>query len=411
MSALAIEFPEDVRAAVEGVESFIRREVFPLHEKHDALLSDSSRKYNARGVFSDDAWKVVTELRQMAAEAGFYAMCAPVELGGGGMGHLAYYATWERIFHLCGTKNWLGHHMISHWAKGPSPVIANLTAKAQELYLPGLLSGEHTMCFGLSEPGAGSDAAGVQSTARPDGNGWRLNGGKIWTTNSPLADYMIVFAITDPERAAARKGGISAFIVPTDAPGFTRDKVIKMWGSSGTDECMSYFDDVRLERHQLVGELHKGFATAMLGVGLGRIYNCARSVGLSRWALEMAFDYTKTRKTFGRAISEYQGVTFPLAQSATEIHAARLMSINVAQLQDQGQRASKELAMAKGFAVQAGVRAVDRVIQAHGAIGMTNEMGLTDAFVILRKINVADGTNEILNRLIVKEMLSGNLEL
>jgi len=411
MSALATDFPEDVRAAVEGVEGFVRREVFPLHAKHGALLSDSSLKYNARGVFSDDAWKVTTHLRNLAAEAGFYAMCAPADLGGGGMGHLAYYAAWERIFHLCGTKHWLGHHMISHWAKGPSPVIRNLTARARELYLPGLLSGDQTMCFGLSEPGAGSDAAGIQSVARPDGDGWLLSGSKIWTTNSPHADYMIVFAITDPELASVRKGGISAFIVPTSSPGFTRDKVIRMWGSSGTDECMSYFDEVRLEPHQLVGELHKGFATAMLGVGLGRIYNCARSVGLSRWSLEMAFDYIKTRKTFGKAVSEYQGVTFPLAQSATEIHAARLMSINVAMLQDQGKRASKELAMAKGFAVQAGVRAVDRAIQSHGAIGMTNELGLTDAFVILRKINVADGTNEILNRLVAKEMLAGNVEL
>ena len=411
MPAIAFEHPEDVRAVVEGVETFLRREVFPIHEKNEALLSDSSKKYNARGVFSDEVWGLVSQVRRAAADAGFYAMCAPESLGGGGMGHLAYFAAWERVFHLCGTKYWLGHHMISHWAKGPSPLIADLTPRAQEEYLPKLLSGDHTMCFGLSEPGAGSDAAGIGTQATPDGDGWRLTGSKIWTTNSPHADHVVVFAVTDPERAAQRKGGISAFLVPTDSPGFSREKIIKMWGSAGGDEAVLYFDDVRLEPHQLIGTLHKGFATAMLGVGLGRVYNCARAVGLSRWALEMAFDYVKVRKTFGRAVSEYQGVTFPLAHSAMEIHGAHLMSINVARLMEAGLPAVKELAMAKAFAVESGARAIDRAIQAHGAIGMTNEMGLTEAYTTVRKINIADGTNEILRRVIVKEMLGGNVDL
>ena len=411
MPAIAVEHPEDVRAVVEGVEAFLRREVFPLHDKNGALLSDSSRKYNSRGVFSDEVWGLVGRVRRAAADAGFYAMCAPESLGGGGMGHLAYFAAWERIFHLCGTKYWLGHHMISHWAKGPSPLIADLTPHAQAEYLPKLLSGEHTMCFGLSEPGAGSDAAAITTQAAPDGDGWRLTGSKIWTTNSPHADFVTVFAVTDPERAAQRKGGISAFLVPTNAPGFSREKIIKMWGSAGGDEAVLYFDDVRIEPHQLIGALHKGFATAMLGVGLGRVYNCARAVGLSRWALELALDYVKVRKTFGRPLSEYQGVTFPLAHSAMEIHAAHLMSINVARLMEAGRPAVKELAMAKAFAVEAGARAVDRAIQAHGAIGMTNEVGLTEAYTTVRKINIADGANEILRRVIVKEMLAGDVDL
>ncbi len=410
MSAIAMDYPEDIRAILEGVEGFLRREVFPRHEKHEQLLSDSSKKY-AGGILSPDASALVAEVRLAAAKAGFYAMCAPQEIGGAGMGLLANFAAWERIYHLCGARNWLGHHMISHWAKGPSPVIAELAEAGKAKYLPKIMSGEHTLCFGLSEPGAGSDAAGIQTRATPDGDGWRLNGGKIWTTNSPHADHVVVFAITDPERAQARAGGISCFLVPTHSPGFSRDKIIKMWGSAGTDEAILHFDEVRIEPDQLIGTLHKGFATAMLGVGLGRIYNCARAVGLGRWALEMAFDYVKVRKTFGKAIAEYQGVTFPLASSAMEIHAAHLMSLNVARLKDGGQRADKELAMAKAFAVEAGVRAIDRVIQAHGAIGMTNEMGLTDAFVTLRKINVADGTNEILRRLVVKEMLAGNVDL
>ncbi|MDB5445306.1 MAG: hypothetical protein JWQ97_623, partial [Phenylobacterium sp.] len=303
------------------------------------------------------------------------------------------------------------HHMISHWAKGPSPVIGRLSPQGRAKYLPRIMSGEDTLCFGLSEPGAGSDAAMIQTRATPDGDGWRLNGSKIWTTNSPQADYVVVFAVTDPARAAARSGGISAFLAPTDAVGFDRQKLIKMWGSAATDEAMLHFDDVYVGPDQLIGQLHNGFATAMLGVALGRIYNCGRAVGLSRWSLEMAFEYVKVRTTFGRPIAEYQGVTFPLAESAMEIHAAHLMSINVATLKDDGARADKELAMAKAFAVKSGARAIDRAIQAHGAIGMTNELGLTDAYITLRKINIADGTNEILQRLVVKEMLAGNVAL
>jgi len=411
MAAVATDYPDDVKAAVEGIESFLRKEVFPRHEKHGPLLDDPQRKFSPGGILSHEVIEIVDEVRLAAAEAGYYAMCAPASIGGGGMGLLAYFAANEVIWRLCGSKAWLGHHMISHWAKGPSPVIEKLTPEAKERWLPKIMSGHHTLCFGLSEPGAGSDAAMVQSRAVADGDGWRLTGTKIWTTNAPHAEYCIVFAVTDPEAAGRRAGGISTFLVPLKDKGVTIDRIIRMWGSAGGDEAEVRFDEVRIEPHQLVGELNRGFATALQGVDLGRIYNCARSVGLARWGLEQAFDYIKVRKTFGRPISEYQGVTFPLAESAMQVHAAHLMSRNVAQLKDSGARANKELSMAKAFAVEAGARAMDRVIQAHGAMGMTNELGLADAYTTLRKINVADGTNEILRRTIVREMLGGDLDL
>jgi acyl-CoA dehydrogenase len=411
MSAIAIEYPEDVRAAVDGVEAFLKREVFPRHEKHGDILDDPVRKFSAKGVFSDEVAGLLDEVRMASAEAGFYAMCAPAEIGGGGLGLLAYFGAFERIYRLCGTKFWLGHFVISHWAKGPSPVIQKLTPEAKTRYLPKIMSGEHTLCFGLSEPGAGSDAAAIQTRATPDDDGWRLTGSKIWTTNAPHAEFAIVFAVTDPERAAARRGGISTFLTPMKAKGVSIDKIIKMWGSAGGDEAVVHFEDVRLEAHHLIGELNNGFATAIQGVDLGRMYNSARAVGLGRWGLETAFDYVKLRHAFGKPISEYQGVTFPLAESAMQIHAAHLMAINVALLKDRGERAIKEMAMTKSFAVEAGARALDRAIQAHGAIGMTNELGLTEAYTTLRKVNIADGTNEILRRQVVKEMLGGNLEL
>jgi acyl-CoA dehydrogenase len=251
----------------------------------------------------------------------------------------------------------------------------------------------------------------LRTKAVSDGDGWRLSGRKIWTTNSPIADYCIVFAITDPDRAAARKGGISAFLVPTDAEGFEIESIIRMHGNVGGDEAQLVLEDVRIEPHQLVGDLHNGFGTALLGVSLGRIYNSARATGLARWSLELALEYTKTREAFGQTISDYQGVTFPLAESAMEVHAAHLMGLNAAALLDRGEPAIKELSMAKAYSVEVGARAIDRAIQTHGAMGFTNELGLSEAYKTVRVINVADGTNEILRRTIVHRMLGGDLAL
>ena len=149
----------------------------------------------------------------------------------------------------------------------------------------------------------------------------------------------------------------------------------------------------------------------LYGVSLGRIYNSARAVGYGRWALELALEYAKTRKAFGQPIADYQGVTFPLAESATELHGAHLMGLNAALLLDQGAPAIKELSMAKAYSVQVGYRAVDRAMQTHGAMGFTNEVGLHHAWHALRIVNVADGTNEILYRGIVQRLLKGDVEL
>ncbi|KAI9005018.1 acyl-CoA dehydrogenase/oxidase C-terminal [Hyaloraphidium curvatum] len=267
------------------------------------------------------------------------------------------------------------------------------------------------MCFGLSEPGAGSDAAALSTRAVPDGDGWRISGRKIWTTNAPVADFCVVFAVTDPDRAAQRRGGISAFLVPTSSPGFQVERVIKLFGHIGGDEASLLLSNVRVEPWQLVGDLHSGFASAMYGVSLGRVYNSARAVGTGRWALELALSYAKQRRAFDAAISEFQGVTFPIASSFTELHGAHLMGLNAAILLDKGHPALKELSMAKAYSVQVGFRAVDRAMQTHGAMGFTNELGMIHAWHALRVVNVADGTNEILNRGIVQQLLRGDLDI
>jgi alkylation response protein AidB-like acyl-CoA dehydrogenase len=411
MPAIAFELPESIRDARDGLVAFARKEILPRHETHKALFENPRLLYRDDGRFSDAALTLIGEVRRAAAEAGFYTMCVPESLGGGGLGHLAYYVGWEELFRTCGPQDWLMLYAISHWAFGPSRLLEQTTAAARERILAPMMAGTASMCFGLSEPGAGSDAAALATRAVRDGDNWRISGRKIWTTNAPTADYCIVFAITDAERAKARKGGISAFLVPTDAPGFSVDRIIKLFGHIGGDEAELLLEDVRVEPWQLVGELNKGFDAALYGVSLGRIYNSARAVGYGRWALERALEHTKVREAFGKPIADYQGVTFPLAESATELHAAHLMGLNAATLLDRGNPAVKELSMTKAYSVQVGYRAVDRAMQTHGAMGFTNELGLYHAWHTLRIVNVADGTNEILNRTVVQRLLKGDTDL
>ena len=411
MSSIAFEIPEDIRGLCEGLEGFLKAEVFTRHEKHHDLLSNGRNTYDENGRYVEEVIELIREVRMASAKAGYFNMCVPEEMGGSGLGMLAYYVAWEHAYRTAGPHNWLAMYAISHWAFGPSRLLERITDQARSEILDVMVAGRTSMCFGMSEPGAGSDAAAMTTRATPDGNGWRINGRKIWTTNSPIAEYCIIFAQTDPEAAAARKGGISAFLVPTDAPGFEVESIIRMHGSVGGNEAQLVFEDIRVEPYQLVGELHKGFKNAVFGVSMGRIYNSARALGLARWSVDLALDYATQRQAFGKPISEYQGVTFPLAESAMELHASHLMGLNVAQLLDRGEPAIKELSMTKAYTVEVGVRAIDRAIQVHGAMGFTNEVGLAEAYNVVRLVNVADGTNEILRRTIVHRLLGGDRDL
>ena len=403
MSAIARELPEEVKIARDGILAFAEQEVIARHDANTAFFEDPRRLYREDGRFSDELIELINEVRMESSKSGFYHMCVPESLGGGGLGHLAYYVAWEALFHRCGPQNWLMLYALAHWAFGPSRLLEKVTDEVKATYLPGLMDGSKSMCFGLTEPNAGSDASMISTKAVRDGDGWNISGRKIWTSNAPIADYCVVFARTEE--------GISAFMVPTTAAGFEIQRVIKLFGHIGGDEAEISMENVYVEPWQVVGELGKGFAAALYGVSLGRIYNSARSVGYGRWALEMAIDYSSTREAFGSAISDYQGVSFPIAESATELHAAHLMGLNASSLLDQGQTAVKELSMTKAYSVQKGLKAVDCAMQTHGAMGFTNELGLAEAWHSLRIVNVADGTNEILNKTIAQRLYKGDLEL
>ena len=411
MTAIAFEVPSEVEEATRSILDFAEREVLPRHEANEELFEDPRALHREDGRLSDDVVSLIRDVRMAAASEGHYQLCVPEHLGGGGLGHLAYYHAWQALFHRCGPKNWLMLYALAHWAFGPSRLLEKATPEARERVLRGLMDGSESMCFGLTEPGAGSDASRLQTTAVRDGDGWAIHGGKIWTSNGGIADWCILFAVTDRDAVRAGRGGITAFLVPTDAPGFDVVRTLKIFGHLGSDEVELRFEGLRVEPWQIVGDEGAGFAAALYGVSLGRVYNSARAVGYGRWALDQALDYANEREAFGTTIGSFQGVTFPLAESAAELHAAHLMGLNAGALLDRGERAVKELSMTKAYSVQVGVRAVDRAMQTHGGIGFTNELGLTEAWRSLRVVNVADGTNEILYRMIAQRLLKGDREL
>ena len=248
---------EDV---LEGLRSFVRSRVIPLHEKESAILDDPRRRYGADGRYSPETLDLMRHVRMESSAAGYYTMLVPESLGGGGLGPTMLYDVWEDLHHQFGPKYWLAYQAVAHWAKGPSPALRFAVPDFVAPLLPGLLSGERMMCFAMSEPDAGSDAWGMRTRATPiTGGGWSITGTKQWISNGSIADYALVLAVTDNAQAAERKSGVTAFLVPTDQPGFHVDSTIKMFGQLGGHEAILSFDSVEVGAHQVVGELHRGF--------------------------------------------------------------------------------------------------------------------------------------------------------
>jgi acyl-CoA dehydrogenase len=197
--------------------------------------------------------------------------------------------------------------------------------------------------------------------------------------------------------------------MPMSTEGVAIDSVIRLMGDFGGNEAILSFTDVRVPATALVGDLDNGSRLAMGGVSIGRTYNAARSVGLARWALEKATDYAKIRVTFGHPIAEYQGVSFQLAESAMDVHAAWLVALDLGERLDRGERAVAEMAMAKAFCVEACYRVYERAMQIHGGMGLTNEVGLYKGWHQARRLKIADGSSEILRRTIANRVLAGDL--
>lgn len=405
----------DIEAILEGLEGFLAAEVDTLHAEHP-WLDDPRAISDERGWYRPEVRALIGQVRQRSAAAGYYTMVLPagsdtIGSASDSIGFEGMFSAWELVFRRCGTRRWLGHHSLAHWTKGPSPLLRHAVPAVREAYLPDLVAGRTSMCFALSEPDAGSDTWMLRTRARRVDDGWSLSGAKQWISNGGAADLAVVFAVTDADTFGARKGGVGAFLVRADSDGFGASGNTPMFGHPTSNEAILHLDDVFVPDDHVLGDPLQGFPMAMEGVSLGRMYNCAKAVGLARFAFDAALAYSQERQAFGGPIAKQQAISFGLADSAIGIHAARLVSLDCARLLDSGAPGRKELAMAKVLATETALAVIDRAMQVHGAMGFTNELGLAEAWQMIRVICVADGTSEILRRQVAAQLLKGDVAL
>ena len=328
-------------------------------------------------------------------ELGLWGLDAPADIGGHDLPAVAMVAVNEAM-----------GRTIVPWTLPPdSPNLRMLAATVDErqraAYLAPYARGETISAIGISEPGAGSDPAGMATRAVRDGDDWVLNGRKIWITNADRADFTIVMAVTD--RAKGARGGISAFLVDRDAPGFAAVRPIAMIGGHTTFEVA--LDDCRVAGWKLLGREGEGFAPMQLRLGTRRTEMAANAIGMAQRALDMMVDYAPQRTTFGRPLSERQTVQNWISDAATRIHAARLMTYDCAWKLDQGRDVRTEISMIKSYALEMAWQVVDHAMQCFGAMGMTREMPLHQMAARLRVMRIYDGPTEIHDWVVARNLL------
>lgn len=405
------DIPEEIKLVEQGLHAFIEAEVLPLERANASLLGSERNLYDERGRYVPEVLRLRQQVRMMSARAGYYTMLGSTELGGGGLGAVAAAYLQESVARTYGPSRVLIHYVVvpSAFTNGLSPVLGFLAAEARKRYLPSIASGQCTTCFALTEPDAGSDVMAMKTRAVRDGDHWVITGTKQWITNSPYADYAVLFAVTNPELSAARKGGITGFFIDARSPGFDVTSVIPVMGHLGGEAGIIALEGVRVPDGNRLGEIDQGLSVAMHGVNAGRLGVSASCVGYAQWALALATEYSRSRRTFGKRIADHQLVQLHLAESAMDIFAARSMLMNSAWRVESGSEARAEIAMTKAYATEMLSRVVDRCIQVHGGMGLTNEVGLQALYRLARPMRIYDGTAEIQRRTIATELIAGSL--
>jgi alkylation response protein AidB-like acyl-CoA dehydrogenase len=293
--------------------------------------------------------------------------------------------------------------VASHNGLGQGHILKFGTEAQKQRWIPPLARGEKLAAWGLTEPGSGSDASGLRTTAVRKGDRWVLNGAKTFITQGTVGETFLVLALTDPAR---KQHGISAFVLEKGVPGFTQRRIHDKLGMRSSDTAELHFEDVEVGDDQRIGELHQGFINTLQILDRGRITIGALAVGLGRGALEEARKYALERRTFGKSIAEHQAIAFMLSDMATEMDASRLLVQRAAALCDAGQRFGREAAMAKLFASEAAMRATSKAIQIHGGYGYTQDFPVERYFRDAKLCEIGEGTSEIQRMVISRDLLT-----
>jgi len=379
---------------------------FALNEEQEmfrrTVREFAEKEVAPRAAETDETGQFPWPIVERMAALGLMGLPIPEEYGGAGADTLSYAIAVEEIARACGST---AITLAAHVSLACKPLLMFGSEEQKRRYLVPLAQGKWLGAFGLTEPGAGSDAGACKTTAHLDGDEWVINGQKCFITNGSIADVVIIAAVTDK---SAGTRGISNFIVPKGAPGFRpgRDEV-KM-GLRGSVTSELFFEDCRIPAENILGEPGQGFKQFLTTLDEGRISIGAMALGLAQAAFEASVRYSKERVQFGQPIAKFQAIQWMLADTATELDAARLLVYRAAWLKDQRREFVKEAAMAKLFASEVAERACYRAIQIHGGYGYMREYGVERLYRDQRLCAIGEGTSEI-QRLVIARQVLGRL--
>lgn len=375
---------------------------FRLSDEHK-LLCEMYEKFAQNEVKPlaqevDEEEKFPLETVKKLGRYGMMGIPFPKEYGGAGGDSLAYVMAVEELSKVCGTT---GVVVSAHTSLCCSPIYEFGTESQKRKYLPKLLGGEYIGAFGLTEPGAGTDAAGQQTKAVLDGDHWVLNGTKIFITNAGHADIFIIFAMTDKSLGTR---GISAFIVERTFEGFRVGKEEKKMGIRGSSTCELIMENCIVPKENILGDINKGFKIAMKTLDGGRIGIAAQALGIGEGAIDEAVKYVKERKQFGKRISQFQNTQFKLADMRTRMQATKWLVYAAAMKKDSGEPYSEDAAMAKLFAAEAASEVTRQAVQLFGGYGYTREYPVERMMRDAKITEIYEGTSEVQRMVIASAM-------
>lgn len=371
------------------------------------MLRDMVRKFTdneikpvAQRIDKEHNVDIVKEIFKKGAELGLCGIPFPEQYGGAGFGELGYCILLEELSRGCAsTTVTFGAHI---GLAGTSILLGGTEAQKQKYLIP-LAQGEKIGAYALTEPGAGSDAANIQLSAKRDGDHYLLNGTKLWITNGDIADIVVVYAVTDP--ALKARGGITAFIVETSRPGFSANRIQDKMGLRGSATAELVFQDVRVPKENILGEIGKGFVIAMQTLDESRLSLAAGCIGAAKELISMSADFAKKRVAFGQPIAQFQAIQFMIAEMTAEVYLMESVVYRTAWLYDQGEKIPREGAICKFFCTEALDRIVDKAVQIHGGNGFMGEHPVERFYRDSRINRIFEGTNEIQRLVIAEDVL------
>ncbi len=380
-SSFLLEFTEEQRAIQEAVRDFAVSVLKPV-----VMEYDESQKF---------PFPIVKELAGM----GCMGILVPETYGGSGLGYTEYALIIEELARIDPS---VALTVAAHNGLCTNHILMHANEEQKGKYLPKLASGEWIGAWGLTEPVSGSDAASMITTAVKEGDEWVINGSKTFITHGGVGQVAVIMAVTDKSKHSK---GISAFIVETDTPGFIVNKKENKLGMRASDTCQLMFDNMRIPAENLVGVEGEGFKQAMKILEGGRISIAALSVGLAQGSLDESLKYSGERHQFGKPINAFQGIQFKLADMATEIEAARLMTYKAASLKDAGKPLGNSAAMAKLFASEVAERCSNEAVQIFGGYGFIKDFPVEKFYRDVKLLTIGEGTSEVQRIVISRQLL------